>query len=277
VDGIAGAITDFFNAGNADLGKFLASLTLIGTATMALIQAVKDTTPLKQAFQRHRLRKWIREGIDEAEQQHGELLTSRGARIHSEEIPSSPDKLAPDKRIDVDDVEQDIVHLAVDGDQKALYDLAIEQLCGQLNAAMQMVIDYPNRHLPLLLVAASAASTGDLESILGRTRSQFDQAGAIAETPQTKITYADSRNRVSHQIQRSIDGFQIAAAFRWKWLLQLASFAISALLAAVALAVGRGSLTGGPWVITILGTAVLAGFLAPVARDLTAALQKLRT
>jgi len=275
MDTIASAITNFFNATGADLSQFLGSITLIGTATMALIQAAKDTTPLRQWYQRHRVRKWLRQGAIDAANNHRQVIAD--ARLS--ERDARPFKLQEDASapVDVSDLEREIVRLAVDGDDGALYDLSIEQLCGQLNTAMQVVIDYPGRHIPLLLVAASSADTDDVKTLITTTGSQFDPANPNPAATAARVKYADARNRVSHQVQRAIDGFQIAAAFRWKWILQLTSFAVSALLAAIALRVGSSGVSNSLASLSIVGTAILAGFLAPVARDLTAALQKLRT
>lgn len=48
--------------------------------------------------------------------------------------------------------------LAVDGDNNALYDLQIEQLCGQFTSAIQIVLEFPADHLDLLAVTASQSN-----------------------------------------------------------------------------------------------------------------------
>ena len=250
---IAAALTAFFKAsGTASLLTFVGALALIGTASMAVLQVLKDATPLRQRYQRSRVRRWLAEGATEAAERHATLLTN------------SP--------LNVDDAERELVRLAVDGDQNALYDLSIEQLSGQINAALQMVIDYPSLNRPLLLIAASAANTDDVAAILNSDRSQFDPRDADPAKVALRVTYADARNRVSHQFQRAVDAFQIATSFRWKWSLQMASFVLSAAFAVLALVAGNGSFT----FFTVVGTALMAGFFAPIARDLTASIQKLR-
>jgi hypothetical protein len=87
----------------------------------------------------------------------------------------------------------------------------------------------------------------------------------------------DARTRITHQFQRAVDGFQIRTSFRWKWWLQLLSLALSGALTAFAMAL---SLPTGRHTLGTAGAiglgALLSGFLAPVARDLTAAIQRLR-
>jgi hypothetical protein len=266
MNAIASSISSFFTGSTQDLTGFLLALAVIGTATMALIQAVKDVTPMRNWYQRWRLRRWLAEGIDEARERHASLVAkSNGA----------PSTSGPADSLNLDDVEADLVRLAVDGDRDALYDLAIEQLCGQVNAGLQLVIDYPTAHRALLLVAGSQANTEDLTVLLEADRTQFDPRNDDPEQVRARQEFADARNQVSHQLQRAVDGFQIAASYRWKWILQLLSFAVSAILAAAALSLG--SPAAQYRTATVVFTAILAGFLAPVARDLTAAIQKLRT
>ena len=89
-----------------------------------------------------------------------------------------------------------------------------------------------------------------------------------------QIRCADARNRVTHQLQRAVDGFQIATGYRWTYYMKIASFVVSAILAAIAVQTkGQGILSH---IGVIAFTAVLAGFLAPIARDLAATIQKLR-
>lgn len=258
MNSLAQAITGFFGgSGTATLGAFAAAMAAIGVITMALIQAVKDVTPVRRMYQRHRLRRWLTEGATEARTRHAKYLAG---------VPDANELLS------VDLAESDLLCLAVDNDADALYDLTIEQMCGQINSAYQMVLDYTYTYRRLLLLGASAASPDDVELLITTQRSQFARPDGM--TAEQKIAYADARNRVSHQLQRAVDAFQIAASYRWKWSMQLASFVISALIAIAA--VMADQTTERP-ILTVVFTGIIAGFLAPVARDLAAAIQKLRT
>jgi hypothetical protein len=214
---------------------------------MALIQTAKDLFPLRRLFQRGRVRDWLEDGARDAIK-FGRTVSGGTA-------------------------ESDLIHLATDDDSSAFYDLPIEQLCGQLNAAAQLALDYPDLHFDLLAVTASGAAVDDVKALL--TPPQLP-AKAEDMTPQlqaAKTSYTDARNRVSHQVQRAIDALQISVGFRWKWYLQIAAFVLSALIAGFA-----DWIYGAPprSLVNILITTLLAGFLAPVARDLMAALQKAR-
>jgi hypothetical protein len=81
-------------------------------------------------------------------------------------------------------------------------------------------------------------------------------------------------------MQRAVAGFEFATGYRWKLYLQIASFLVGAALTAAALAVTppagateRGLLVNG---LGVAFSAILAGFVAPVARDLTVVLKRIR-
>lgn len=217
---------------------YVIALGLIGGVSMALLQTAKDLLPLRQWFQRSFLRKWLEEGGAEARAMAG--------------VPAASAAKA----------EADLLRIAVDGDAAALYDLQIEQLCGQYTAAIQIVLEFPAAHADLLAITASQANGADIALVLAGPPSPPTQA------------FIDARNRVTHQCQRAIDALQIRAGFRWKWLLQLASIVIGALLTWVAMLHQQPAIT--PGAVSVLVSAILAGFLAPVAKDLLAVLQKAR-
>jgi hypothetical protein len=253
VNSIADAIQKFFAGADSALTPFLAALSIIGVATMAIIQTIKDTTPFRRWFQAKALEEWLREGAEEANAAFGGSLTNL-------EIP----------RVDPAVARKHLLRLSVDGEAHALFNLSIEQMCGQMNSAVQVALDYPARYSDLLFVAASGAETDDLQALYRAAKAE-----STVPTDASRIALADARNRVVHQLQRAIDGFQIKTAFRWKRWLQTASFALSVLLSWIALLPWQGA-DGLTKLAAILLTAAAAGFLAPVARDLTAALQKFR-
>jgi hypothetical protein len=89
-------------------------------------------------------------------------------------------------------------------------------------------------------------------------------------------SFIDARTRVTHQIQRAIDALQVSVGFRWKFYLQLASIVLSGVIAGLGVWI-FGNIPGfGQRLVATLAVGVLGGFLAPVARDLVAALQQLR-
>ncbi|MGH7669243.1 MAG: hypothetical protein ACRENQ_07075, partial [Gemmatimonadaceae bacterium] len=176
---------------------YLATISGVGVIAMALIQTAKDMLPLRRWFQGRHFREWLAEGIGEAgSPDRAAMLAAR----------------APQAAVVLDAAaaERRIVSLATDGDADALYTLPVEQMCGQISAALQVVLEYPARDRNVMAIVASQSAPGDLEML-------FAGAGDDAEA---RYDFTSAKTRVIHQTQRAIDAFQIATSYRWKLMLQ---------------------------------------------------------
>jgi hypothetical protein len=209
-------------------------LAAAGTLTMAILQIIKELTPLRRWFQRNWLRRWIRErGGNET------ALTQ-------------------------------LVELATGGDANAFFDLAAEQLVAQISAAGQVVLDYPEPHAELLKVLAAGAEVDAMMAVRMRsTDDTFSDAD--------RRILIEARSRIGTRIQRNLDGLQIALSGRWRWWMQSASVVLTAILVELAIFTASDSkqLTVGAMLLA-LPFGLAGGYLAPVTRDLVAALQSLR-
>ena len=224
---------------------FATAMAVIGVVTMALIQTLKDVLPVRRWFQCFFVRRWLACA------------------------PSFAGTM-PDM---VRSCEDDLIELTTAGDRDALYDLATEQLCGQINSSAQILIEYPSGHETLLDCLARGADPKDIEKLVSPPESITIERDALSPDEKKEVTAVfDARNRVSHRIQRNIDALQISMSFRWKFILQLVSFGVSFVIAF--LGVFQIDRANNFWVGLLIGG--MAGFLAPVARDLVAALQQLR-
>jgi hypothetical protein len=259
---VTDALNRLFQAMNNSFWvPFLLAVAGLGSLTMAILQAVKDTTPVRQWFQKHQLTKWLKEHAEEAKK------NGNGSPSWCEAM-------------------NQIVLLSTNGDPDAFFSLEIEKLCGQWSAGAQIVLDSPQEYPDFFSCVAALSRTPDYEKVFGRAfpvpmlpnleakLDEHEQKQRLA----ARQSFIDARTRVAHQIQRAIDAFQIETAFRWKLAFQVASYFLSFALAASAMAIGTPSNTHLSQTIaqTIIWSAV-AGFLAPIARDLLAVVQKLRS
>jgi len=302
---------------------FTGALGALGTITMGVIQTIKDLVPVLRWYQELKTRIWLRLKAAEAAEvaltaqtaaavPQGAITETGGNVIDTGTQQFSPREvvkkrlvhpsLAPELRriisrpfneADEDvaiDAEADLLRLATAGNRIAFYDLPIEKLCGQMNAASQIVLDYPDQHEALLKCLASLATPQDralfgdptLRSELARLRQRSIRTPAeeqrILEIQQL---LAESRSRIANQIHRSVDAFQIHVGDRWQWYLRLASFMVSFLITAGALRIGVGSavptMNGSldDWAVIVL-IGLIGGFLAPVASDIQAIVRQFR-
>jgi hypothetical protein len=256
--GIAGGWSSYFLA-----------VAGLGVLTMAIIQTLKDITPIRRWYQAFQMRKWL----------------VMHAKLADFNLHLDPDPLRAAK------AEEQIIVLATDGDHRSFYDLEADKLCGQLNAAVQLVLDYPHLYPECLECIAARTTASDFEKLMRRDVPDPLPPDAEAQLSlkeqkerfDRRQSFSDARKRVTHQIQRAIDAFQINTSFRWKWMLQIASFLLTFSFAVIAVRLTKTVPKTDPpapeavvsvWVT--FANAAMAGFLAPVARDLFAAIQKLR-
>lgn len=226
-------------------------LTAIGTVSMALLQTAKNVFPLRSWFQRGRLHRWI--------------LVAASASTGPEVCTSK--------------AETDLISLATSGDEEAFYNLPVEDLCTQIRNAVPVILDYPNLHKDLFCCLASKASADDIQRLLEPPPPETFLKRGEHSTDEEKHAireYAAAKTRLAAQVRCSIDAIQTSIGFRWKYFLQLASLVLSAIIGVIALHLGAGPDHTLPTVEATIMIGLLSGFLAPVARDLVAAIENWR-
>jgi hypothetical protein len=186
--------------------------------------------------------------------------------------------------------EQDIVLLAADGNAVALCDADGDEFCKHLGAVAQLVVDFPSEYRVLLGTIACNMEKEDYHLLIGDSAGAPGRTAAQAQAHSRKPAqpdedsssarqkWLDAKNRVRMQAVQSISAFQLRNSWTWGALMGVASFLISFVLALLALKQGANqSFADFLFAPATLGTALLAAFLAPVARDLVAAIEKLRS
>jgi hypothetical protein len=272
------------------IASWVVPLTAVGTLSMAVLQTAKNLLPVRRRFQRKRLKSFLADSIDELPSDViGRVLTleRRLGRVHSVQTRSEPrietaEVSAPTaprrEQIESEIAELDLISLVAAGDENAFYDLPIDQLAAQVKSVGSLILDYSRLHSSLLVCLATKANSADLLLVLDPPSHDpfWDESDEQKfEDKQFIKKYAAAKSRIATQLRCSIESMQTSIAFEWKRALQIASFALSFIFGAFA--VGLGS-TFKDHVIKILASlaiGVVAGFIAPVARDLVAGIEKL--
>lgn len=231
---------------------FAGALAIAGTLAMAILQIIKELTPIRRGYQRRWLEHWFRV--------RAEKFTVDVVNAGTKVIPSA--SLPLDSR----KAQSTLVELATGGEANAFYDLAVEQVVAQMNAAAQIALEYPHAYFPLLAVLSQGANVADVAKVVARA-----EAGTREPEPAT----LDARNRVGHRIQRNLDGIQIALGSRWKLWMQAVSIILTVLFVELAIIT---NVKDYDWATLLVGVmlGIVGGYLAPVTRDMVAALQSLR-
>ncbi len=245
-----GALADAITGiGNIATWQSVGVITAAGTLAMAILQLIKDLTPVRRGYQRAWLAKWIARHVHD-------YNAARGAmRSLPQASPRETERL--------------LIELATGGDDRAFYELAIEQMVAQMNAAVQITLDYPKKYSELLIVLSEGADVQDVAAVVNQS-----PEGSKAKKTQPSKDYLEARTRVGHRIQRNLDAVQIALGSAWQFWMQSTAVILSVLVLECGVLQTVGWNTNAMLLAVPVG--IISGYLAPVARDLVAALQTLR-
>lgn len=250
IEGIANSIQSFTQSLGDKLFPLAMALSIVGVATMAVIQMTRDLFPIRRKFHEFEVRRWFDKAA--AHVQEPEIL-----EVWKKAGVAPPD---PAKAF------HQLVRLTTAGDANALLSLEIERLSGQMAAASRVTADFPPIGPDFMHCLAAYASPADL------ARVETERAVYASLSKEDQTAAAEARARVQHHIQRAIDGLQIGVSHRWKFWHHIASLAIGFVIVLAALSQQRKE-WGMAGAVLI---SVLAAFVAPVSKDLVAALQQLR-
>ena len=232
-----------------------AAVTLagVGVLVMAIIQLLKDLLPTRRWCQRAWFRRYMKRAASEAA------------------IAARDNSRASSMLADHGGLLRDLVSLAAAGDADALFGLPIEKLTGQLNAAAQSILDNPSEHEGLFRIFTKDARDEDVNLVLRAAQGELSSDSAATKA------VVEARSRLFNHIQRVLDAIQISMGDRWTRMLKWVSFVLGFVVILTTVhAFVPGAIQGvRGWIIWLLLSA-LGGFVAPVARDLVAALQNIR-
>jgi hypothetical protein len=156
-------------------------------------------------------------------------------------------------------LEEALIRLAVDGNESALYDADTEELCRNLEAVGQLAIDYPyHKGFDTLLEAMTSSHVSD-------------DIKTLTDSSITGEPRLEARDRVRQHLAQSLNAFRLSTTAQWQRMLHVSSLVISFLIAFFAI-LG----TNNPNYYWAPVSALLAAFIAPVARDIVAGIEGLR-
>lgn len=226
-------------------------LAAIGALSMAFIELVKGVTGLRRRFHRGQFYRWM---PDPAARRETLILAAGGVQY-----------------------------------ENVLFEQPIERLLGQIQAAANLSLDFPDRYPNAY--AFFASEDLEMKKALKATRGRSDselwadfaahtaRAGAAVKAGlrQEEETRAaqQARVRLGNLIARRLDAFQNRTQYRWARGNQFAAIATGALLTAYVLTRDK-TVTGPEDVAALVVVSLLAGMVAPFAKDLVSAISGIR-
>lgn len=259
----------------------------IGALAMAIVEAIKGLFPVRALFHRGEIRHWF-------EGRHASLDVSAMGIPHN----ALPSAAQPDAAF------TQLLRLAIGGEeyQTALFEQAPEKMFGQIQAAVNIALDFPDTapdlyefltHDPAWptkgvervarkVAMANAAAEAKHEAQrpdqdVWREFARELHAGRVnaraakVEDRGDYLAANQARQRLDNLVRRRLDALQTRIAYRWSRGNQVASFLVAFALSLIALLQVRE-----PNYVASVFLAVIAGFLAPPAKDLVAALKQIR-
>lgn len=155
----------------------------------------------------------------------------------------------------------------------SIFTLDLERLVAHLETSLELVLSSPTREDYEQIYRFF---TKDLDSKVSNAWvEQSSRAHTADSTPEQDKAIADTYAEVHQWVERKLDSFQVQTKVRWVFINQRASWAIGTILLA-----GLLWSTYPPEDLAdfsrIVVLSILGGIVSPVAKDIVAAIQKLR-
>lgn len=249
--------------------RYFVALAAVGALAMALIELWKKLLDSRTRFHAKAVTHWLQQKDPDASA-YAELihLTSgvaqndaeRAARYLNEtgEIPVRLFRKEPDPA-------------------HALFALDIERMMGHIQEAADMALNNPNRYPKLFVFATAGAGPDDVHDWFAKADAvpkgdTFDRDDAKRR--------ADLYARLSQVVKRKLDAFQLYTGDRWRNANQLWANVVGAFVLLVTLLwikANAGDETTGLTYGVIFLISLFGGILAPLAKDVVVALQRVRS
>lgn len=160
-----------------------------------------------------------------------------------------------------------------------IFDQPAEKLMGQIQAAANVALDYPQKYTHFYEFLTANEDPNDTDRDLWRahagqaaTRQQPGQQPSVDAAEARKAT--EARARIGNFVARKLDAFQNKLEYWWARANQGAAITIGAVIFWYAIHQTQDVSKVDPF--TLIVAAVLAGLVSPFAKDVVSALSGLR-
>ena len=262
----------------------LSTSALIAVLSMIIIQLIK--VPMRGYFHKVKIYTWLEESNKSIYPL--KFLFEFGSYFKIRRILFSSFQNKTDHNRSI----RKLIQLSTAGNAKAFFQLPINQLCGQISAAQQILLNEAKENQSIIKSLAgnvfdnigSNIETLSKEKTLEEKLNDFFKKGK--STQQERMPFKkkkelfqlalDSRNRIDSAIQRNIDSLQISASIEWKAWLKFFATIISALFFITGIALTSSSMDVFSFFFLTIIIALAAGYMSSIFRDIIAIIEKLR-
>lgn len=271
-EAIRAAVTAFSDF----LLRYFIALAAVGALAMALIELAKKLNDTRTRYHARQVVAWLQEEFGRSASREAlpalaELLqlTTGISREHAEhaalELMSTQGELpgrlwAPPLR------------------EHAVFALELEKMMGHIQDAADTALNDPRTYPALFQFISSGVRSEDVEAWQAFIEAS-QQSAQTALGERNARRDADLYTRLQQSVRRKLDAFQLYCGMRWVNRNQLWANVVGAIVLAAALTwvTARGSgLASLSWA-QIVVVSLAGGILAPIAKDIVVALQRVRS
>ena len=247
------------------LGGVLLFSLAAGAGSMAVIQLAKQILGVRGLYQEYKVRRWLAGRSDGKENSDG--AGNSAYRDLSRGLGYGKGQEGTLGR----------------SEERALFNLPIEQLAAQVSLAADMAISYPGEYPALLealagqhdaTASAPGAGTGLRTAPSSATPGPSGKSAPNAADRAVAVSAVSERDiRLSYQVRSGVDALQLGQG--WRRTVRLGAVLISGLLGVIW--VGFLDIHPGLRIAYILSALILGGFISWFLRDLVAIVERLRS
>lgn len=286
-EGVVGAVNQFAEF----LLRYVGALAAVGALSMALIEAGKKLLDSRTKFQTLRWTRWmLRTKIEEGILPQNALITkydgaagSTHARALAELLQlctgiTREEAVVASVRLVTARGHLPFLHAFHPDPAHALFALDLSRMMGSIQEAAEVALAAPEQFPNLYLMMTTGAEREDISQWFDKGSAGFvsiaDTNPTLKERQEIK-EHAERFARLRQIIKRKLDGFQLYTGDRWGSWNQAAANAVGiAVLLGVLLWLRRSINDLSMFGIIVIS--LLGGILSPVAKDLVAALKRVK-
>lgn len=263
--------------------NYFVALAAVGALAMAIVEAWKNVFDSRTRYHMRAVQRWI--GVE------GGRDFAAGALLRSAVTPLSPERayaelihLTTGTELPRDDSEAQRLFAYSEAVSRkiniprsaelALFSLELERMMGHIQDAGDSALKDPKRYPNLYRFLVWGAKASDIKDWSTQaTAISLDKKPDRKKSTERANLYA----RLHDATKRKLDGFQLYTAYRWTNLNQLAANVIGAATLFGALLFVNSKAMSWSTLLLFFVISLAGGALAPVAKDIVMALQKVRS
>lgn len=269
-------ITTAVNVFSDFLLRYFIALAAVGALAMALIELWKKLRDSRTRFHARAVTRWIVEaraalsrregGRDVAPEAAYAQLLSLITGIDTERAHGVARRL-----LAADGIEEGRLWLPPRA-EFAAFALDLERLMGHLQDAADLTLNTPEAYRELYYFLTAGAAREDIDAWL-READRLP-SGDVLDRGEAKRR-ADLYARLHQVVKRRLDALQLYSGYRWATWNQFAANAVGSLVLFLVLLSLAPLSSLSLWLIVLLS--LFGGMLAPIAKDIIVALQRVRS